>query len=137
VGKYVIRRGVHGVDVDVLQLACLPGDDPVPRDQGNLCWVAYDSTGPVAFVLYVPVDSTMAYLKRAGTLPRARGVGLYPRLNRAAFSYLRRQGVKTVVTDCTYWNVASANGLYKAGFTLYTPQHKWAFEDGLYWWKDL
>jgi predicted GNAT family acetyltransferase len=132
-----IKRVPHGTEIDKLQLACLPADEPVVRNQKNLCWLAYDDRGPVAFVIYQVLSNQQAYLARAGTLPRAQGKGLYVRLNRTAFSYLRKQGVTAAVTDCAYWNTSSANGLYRSGYRLFTPVYKWGFSDGLYWWADL
>lgn len=91
----------------------------------------------MAFIVMKPAHVGSWYLARAGTDPEHAGRGLYQRLLRTAFAAARRAGITEVVTDTTYWNVASANGLIGAGFRLYTPATRWAFADGLYWRKKL
>ena len=119
-----------------LQLACLPGDEPLQQPSRCRYWVARRGGDIEAFVImYLFADCW--YLARAGTLPEAQGQHLYPRLIRAAFTAMRKISVKLCVTDCAYWNTRSANGLIRAGFRLYEPSRKWGFSDGLYWQKAL
>jgi GNAT superfamily N-acetyltransferase len=113
-----------------------------PRDE--LCskrgqwWVVYNDEGePVAFAGARPVEvgSKMIYLCRCGVVPEYRGRGLQKKLIRVRLRYARKAGFKTAVTD-TADNVPSANNLIACGFTMYTPEYKWAL-DSQYWWKDL
>lgn len=119
-------------DLRALQLLCLPGDAVVTRTRRHIAW----SIGDVAFVL-VHRRGHEWYLERAGTLPGYEGQGLYKRLLKKLIACAREAHITRVVTDCTYWNVRSANGLYAAGFRMFTPDEPWAFKTGLYWKIDL
>lgn len=131
-----ISRYAGSDSLEELQLACLPGDEPLERSVEQTYWVARSAQGIVAFIIMYQFSDCW-YLARAGTLPEAQGQHLYPRLLRAAFTEGRKRGVELCITDCAHWNTRSANGLIRAGFKLYVPARKWGFEDGLYWRKEL
>jgi hypothetical protein len=133
---YTVARRPYIEALDELQRDCLPGDEPVLDDPSYLYWLAFKDGVPVAFII-MHDNGSYWYLKRAGTLPAHEGNRLYPRLLRTAFKAMRKAGVHTCVTDTANWNWRSNNGLIRAGFTMYQPQEKWAWEDGLYWKIDL
>jgi GNAT superfamily N-acetyltransferase len=123
----------------VLQLACLPDDEPVFPENGSW-WVGYDMTSrqPIAFGLVKPSSQwrDTAYLARAGVLPAYRGQGLQRRLITLRERFARRQGYRWMISDTTD-NTPSANNLIKAGYRLLDPSSPWASSDTLYWVKDL
>ncbi len=136
--QYSVSEERHGDELDGLQALCLPSDDPVAPAPGQRCWVAReDGLAAVAFIIMRPAYPGCWYLVRAGTSPQHINRGLYKRLLRCAFAAARRAQITEVVTDTAAWNLASANGLIGAGFKLYSPRHKWGWEDGLYWRKTL
>lgn len=134
--RYSVKARPYNADIDALQRACLPGDEPVMDDPNYLYWLTFKDGVPVAFIV-MHDNGSYWYLKRAGTLPAHEGNRLYPRMLRAAFKAMRKQGVYTCVTDTANWNWRSNNGLIRAGFRMYQPQEKWGWEDGLYWKIDL
>ncbi len=130
-------RQVRAGAIRELELTALPGDAPFVSKPDERVWAAYAGSKPVSFIVMQTILPGTWYLARAGTLPSHRGQGLYPRLLTCAFAYGRKHGIVGCITDTARWNTASANGLIKAGFKLYDPQHRWAFEDGLYWSRTL
>jgi GNAT superfamily N-acetyltransferase len=107
-------------------------------------WLVYDHTlyqdpkNPFGFCGLTEAASTpgAGYLKRAGVLPHYRGNGLQRRMITVRERKARRLGLATMLTDTTD-NPASANSLIKAGYRLFEPAYKWAFQHSLYWTKDL
>lgn len=120
-----------------LQLATLPGDVPIPTDEGHW-WVAYQDGSPVG---YAGVKRSTRwldamYLCRAGVLALARGQGLQKRLIRVREAKAKALGMRWLVTD-TFQNPASANSLISCGFKMFTPSTPWASEGACYWKKEL
>lgn len=129
--ELVIKRSC--VDTHDLQVACLPGDAPLPQLEGDAVWIALVGNVPVGFVLFRDYGD-LAVLERAGVLPDHAGQGVYQRLLRAAHRGLPRGRL------CTYTsnrNIASARGLLAAGWKLYEPTVRWGWADGLYFTKVL
>jgi Acetyltransferase (GNAT) family len=111
-------------------------DDELER---GFWWLAYWGKEPVAFAgmtISRGSDDT-AYFKRAGVLPGMhRGKGLQLRLMRVRTAKARKLGLKYIVSEST-GTVYSANNFYKAGFSMYNPEHPWAFKESIYWIKQL
>lgn len=138
-----VVREVDGADEDVaedlfsLHQITFRGVEVPDFEQGHW-WLAYhDFKTPVGFAGIVKVPhENLGYLKRAGVIPSFRGQGLQRRFIRVREIRARKNGWARVVTDTTS-NVASANSLIGAGYRLYSPAHPWAFNNSLYWYKDL
>lgn len=111
---------------------------PAPDTDQDFWWLAYQDKMPCGFAQVVPAASTpnTGYLKRSGVLPGHRGNRLQLRLIRAREALARKMGWVTLVTDTTD-NPRSANTMIRAGYRLYTPENKWAYEHSLYWRKTL
>ena len=129
----------HTTVLRVLQLACLPSDEPVFPSDG-VWWLGRESSSnqPVAFGLVQPSQQwrDTAYLARAGVLPAWRGQGLQRRLIGLRERYARKQGFVWMISDTTD-NVPSSNNLIKAGYKLLEPSAPWANTDSHYWAKKL
>lgn len=120
-----------------IQLATLPGDEPINCDEGAW-WVAYVGGAPVGFGGVKPSSqfANCGYLCRSGVIPSHRGRGLQKRLIRAREQYAKRQGWEWLLTD-TCDNPASANSLASMGYRMYQPRRPWALPRSLYWRKKL
>ncbi len=115
------------------------GDSATPPSTDNgYWWLAYHGDAPVAFAGMTRSSSTVnrGYLVRSGVLSTHRGRGLQVRLLRSREAKARRLGWDVLVTDTT-GNIPSANSLIRAGYRLFQPQTPWAFENSLYWKKDI
>jgi GNAT superfamily N-acetyltransferase len=93
---------------------------------------------PIAFCGLTHALSThgAGYLKRAGVLKPYRGQGLQRRLITVRERKARQLGLKTMLTDTTE-NPPSANSLIRAGYRIFEPAYRWAFQNSLYWKKSL
>jgi GNAT superfamily N-acetyltransferase len=109
---------------------------PIPEFDRGYWWLALHEAVPVGFAGVVP--STRArnagYFSRVGVLKKHCGNALQLRLMRAMESRARNTGWGCVVSDTTD-NVTSANNFIRAGYSLYRPQHPWAWLNTLYWRK--
>lgn len=143
----VIVREVDGSDDDVadnlkeLHLLTFGPKTEVPDFGLGFWWLAFDPAKrpyeAVGFAGLTRVPHThFGYLKRSGVLPSHRGNRLQQRFIRARELKARKQGWVKVLTDTTD-NIPSANNMIRAGYLLYTPQDPWAFQNSLYWYKDL
>ena len=123
----------------VLQLACLPQDDPIFPEDG-WWWLGYNliNDQPVAFGILEPSQQWLdtAYLSRAGVLPAWRGKGLQRRLITLRERVARNKGFTWMISDTTD-NIPSSNNLIKCGYRLIEPSAPWANTDSLYWTKKL
>jgi GNAT superfamily N-acetyltransferase len=107
-------------------------------------WLVYDrdkwwdNRRPVAFCGLTEATATpgTGYLKRAGVLKEARGNGLQRKLITVRERKARKLGLTTMITDTTD-NPASANSLIRAGYKIFEPAYRWAFNHSIYWKKDL
>lgn len=101
-------------------------------------WVVTYKREPIAFAGITPstLGDGIGYLKRSGVLPDHRGRGLQRRLLRVREQYAASQGWHRAVTDTTE-NVPSANNMIRAGYILFDPKPRWAFEHSLYWTKTI
>lgn len=77
-----------------------------------------------------------AYLKRAGVLKEFRGLGLQRRMITVREKRARKLGLVTMLTDTTD-NPASSNSLIRAGYRIFEPAYRWAFNHSIYWRKQL
>lgn len=93
---------------------------------------------PIAFCGLTHAINTQGsgYLKRAGVLKDFRGQGLQRKLITVRERKARTLGLNVMLTDTTE-NPPSANSLIRAGYKLFEPNHRWAFQNSLYWRKDL
>jgi GNAT superfamily N-acetyltransferase len=101
-------------------------------------WLAYLDKEPVGFAGMVPSQryKNVGYLKRAGVTAAHRGKGLQIRFFRVREQKARAIGWTHLVSECTN-TVYSANNFIRAGFKLFEPETRWAFENSLYWKKAL
>jgi GNAT superfamily N-acetyltransferase len=123
----------------VLQMACLPLDEPI-FPEGGWWWLGYSlgqqPSGGLWHPGTLPAVADTAYLSRAGVLPAWRGQGLQRRLIALRERLARRQGFVWMISDTTD-NVPSSNNLIKAGYKLIEPSAPWANSESLYWSKKL
>lgn len=88
-------------------------------------WIGEDEYGePVCYAgakIWKSGSEQALYLHRAGVLPGARGRGLQRRLIAVRVQFARRQGIPEVWTYTSHTNIASANNLIRAGFSLWMP----------------
>lgn len=131
------RTAGHFADIDRLQRAVLPGDEPHPTDTG-VWWLVYDGDKAVAFAGMVPSKrwALTMYLCRAGVAESHRGQGLQKRLIGVRERAAKALGVRWLITDTTA-NPASSNSLIARGFRLYEPSAPWGPKAALYWRKKL
>lgn len=139
---YRIREVDGGEEHEVLEelhRLCFGTEAPHPPYDEGFWWVAYfNDDEPVGFasVKQSTLGPHVGYFIRCGVLHEHRGKGLQQRLIRVRLTKAKRMGWTRVVTD-TRRNTSSSNNLIAAGFKLFEPQVRWAFEDGLYWTKSL
>jgi GNAT superfamily N-acetyltransferase len=139
--SYKIREIDGGDNADILadiHKTCFKDTAKQVDYEQGYWWLAYNDKEPVAFAGITPstLGFNTGYLKRVGVLPEHRGQGLQKRLIRVREARAKKQGWSRIVTDCTD-NPASANSLYKAGYKMFTPTWPWAFDNSLYWTKNL
>lgn len=101
-------------------------------------WLAYLESEPVTFAGMVPsrLYRDAGYLKRAGVAPGHRGCGLQLRFFRAREAKARKIGWNMLVSECTN-TIWSANNFIRAGYMMFEPEERWAFNSSLYWRKKL
>jgi len=101
-------------------------------------WLAYFKREPVAFAGVVPsrLYHDTGYLKRSYVMPYHRGHGLQLRFFRVREKKARSIGWKTLISETTD-ALHSANNFIRAGYRLFEPKERWAFERSLYWKKTL
>jgi GNAT superfamily N-acetyltransferase len=104
-------------------------------------WLVYEMETPKKPIGFCGLTETFgtpgtAYLKRAGVLKGWRGLGLQRRMITVRERKARKLGMCSMVTDTTD-NPASANSLIGAGYRIFEPAYRWAFQHSIYWRKDL
>lgn len=100
-------------------------------------WIAWLGDVAAGFAGMEPEpDGVTGYLTRSGVLPEHRGHKLQVRLIRAREAKARELALTRMVSDTT-GNIPSANSLIRAGYRLYEPVKRWAYDDSLYWQKQL
>jgi GNAT superfamily N-acetyltransferase len=101
-------------------------------------WLAYLDKEPVGFAGMVPSQryKNTGYLKRAGVTAAHRGRGLQLRLLKVRERKARSIGWTHLVSECTN-TVYSANNFIRAGFRMFEPETRWAFENSMYWKKTI
>lgn len=101
-------------------------------------WLAYLGKEPVGFAGMVPSQryKNTGYLKRAGVAPGHRGRGLQLRFFKVRERKARAIGWTHLVSETTN-TVYSANNFIRAGYRLFEPETRWAFESSLYWKKAI
>lgn len=124
-------------ELERMQKACLPYDDPVFPSDG-VWWIGYDDKQPAAFCLLAPSArwADTAYLARSGVLYYWRGQGLQKRMIRIRERCARGNGYKWIISDTTD-NPPSANSLARMGYQMFEPTKPWATDTSLYWRKRL
>lgn len=128
-------------ELDHLDLACLPGDDPYPKAGPGLYWwiVTEHPRGRVVGFcgsLYWGPES-LVFLCRSGVMPEARGKGLQRRMIKTRVAHAAYIGAKGCISYTSTDNTVSSNNLIRCGFELYEPEYKWAGEEYLYWWRTV
>jgi GNAT superfamily N-acetyltransferase len=101
-------------------------------------WLAYLDKEPVGFAGMVPSQryANTGYLKRAGVTAEHRGRGLQLRFFKARERKAKAIGWTHIVSESTN-TVFSANNFIRAGYRLFEPEIRWAFESSMYWKKTL
>ena len=141
--KYTIRA-VNTRDFEIvallvrMQLECLPGDKPLPPEDG-MWWIAFADDGtPAGFCSMRPSVrwQQTGYLSRSGVLEGHRGRGLQRRMIQTRIRKARALGWLWLLSD-TSENPASANSLIACGFKLYDPREPHGLKTSLYWRKKL
>jgi GNAT superfamily N-acetyltransferase len=121
---------------DMLFLGDEPLDPEYVKDKGSYWWLVKKGTEFVGFAGLRDYSCGVGYLVRCGILPSARGNGLQRRLIRARVRFAKSAGFKRLVSD-TCGVPESSNNLYRAGFTMFTPERAWALPASVYWEKYL
>lgn len=132
---------------EILDLHDLTFLDPAIRPDlpRGYWWLVYDRDQwaqgvrkPVVFcgLTEATVTPGTGYLKRAGVLRGARGHGLQRKLITVRERKARKLGLTAMITDTTD-NPASANSLIRAGYRIFEPSYRWAFNHSIYWRKTL
>jgi GNAT superfamily N-acetyltransferase len=136
---------------DLIELHDLTFFDPMIRPDlpRGYWWLVYDEASfgtynrikphvAIGFcgLTHTLTDPNTGYLKRAGVLRDYRGQGLQRRMITVRERKARRLGLTTMLTDTTD-NPASANSLIRAGYKIFEPAYRWAFNHSIYWKKDL
>lgn len=140
--SYKIREIDGGDNADILadlhNICFYDKEAPQADYEVGYWWLCYFEKEPMGFAGITPsvLGTTTGYLKRVGVVPEHTGHGLQKRLIRVREAKARKVGWTRIVTDCTD-NPASANSLYKAGYKMFTPHCPWAFDNSLYWTKNL
>ena len=115
--------------LDYLDSKTFEGEPPYKKD-GCYWWLVYDDKGEaVGFAGLKVLDGLnkgLAFLCRAGVLPKASGHKLQRRLIRARIRKARKLGVKEVITYTSMWNFKSAVNILKSGLRFYKPENLWA-----------
>jgi GNAT superfamily N-acetyltransferase len=111
---------------------------PVAETDYGYWWLAYDNDVYVAFAGLVQSSygPGIGYLKRTGVVEPYRGEGLHLRFLRVRERKAIKLGWQMLITDTTS-NPASANNLIKAGYRIFEPEYRWAFQNSIYWRKPL
>lgn len=111
---------------------------PVPDFEIGHWWLGYCGNEPVSFASLISSDRypLSGYFKRVGVLPSHRGHSLQLRHMRALESRAKRNGWRRVISDTTE-NPHSGNNFISAGYWLFTPEYPWAFQQSIYWMKEL
>lgn len=108
--------------------------------EGENCywWLAYLGTEPVGFAGMTPsrLYPNAGYFKRVRINPKHRGRSLQLRFFHALENKCRRVGWNMLISETTD-TIYSANNFIRAGYTLFDPKERWAFQNSLYWAKSL
>ena len=108
--------------------------------EGEHCywWLAYLDKEPVAFAGMVPSVryAQAGYLKRSGVSAAHRGQGLQLRFFKVRERKARQIGWTMLISETTN-TIYSANNFIRAGYKLFEPKERWAFQTSLYWKKEL
>lgn len=129
----------NAADLALLHDLTFGSTDPKANTSEGHWWFAFfeDQEAPVAFAGIVPsIFPNAGYYKRVGVLPKHRGAGLQLRFSRVIENRCRRNGWTTIYSDTTD-NIPSANNFIRAGYELFEPPNRWAFQNSLYWRKRL
>jgi GNAT superfamily N-acetyltransferase len=137
----VTIRATHDDDDEIARLdrECFADEaSPVDLDTHNPeCWLAVTAEGaPVAYAVAVLIDG-VAYLRRVGVVPEARGHGLQRRLIRARVAWARGVGASRVETYTAHDNPYSMASLIACGFRPHVPPWAYVGAGVVYWRKDL
>lgn len=137
-GAYTIRTAdadEHDDDIRRIEEACALPRCPY---EDVSWWLTFFEGVPIAYlgIMQSILFPRAAYLTRVGVLKEHRGNGLQLRLMRTAERFARRQGFAEIVSDTTE-NVPSANNFIRAGYRLFEPPSRWAFQGSQYWRKVL
>lgn len=137
----VAIRATHDDDdtIAALDREC-HGDNAHPVDLDSFnpeCWLATGPKGvPVGYGVAVLIAGVV-YLRRAGVVPEARGVGLQRRLIRARVAWARTVGASHVETYTLPDNPWSMCSLIDCGFRPWEPPDRYAGDGRVYWRRDL
>lgn len=128
-------------DLQVLQLLCLPNDDPIKCDPNGCSIALYDKRRMIAYALAKPSSSfhKTLYLSRAGVHPNYRGKGLQKDLITLREAWASKHGYEHIVTDTANHNAASMRSLIAVGYRPYWPElvKPWGLRTSVYWRKEL
>lgn len=142
--RYILREVDHkdkqtADTIRALHQLCFGNTAPqVEPKKGGHWWIVFHAGEPVGFccICQSTLGPEYGYLKRAGVLPDHRGKGLQRRMIRVREKKARENGWRTVITDTTA-NPHSSNSLIAAGYRMFEPPVKWAYNCSNYWRKDL
>lgn len=125
-----LLRNMHG--------ECFVPEVKLLHPEDEFWFIAWDGDRPAAFagLGLEDDDNDTGYLCRSGVLASYRGHGLQLRLIRRREAKAIELGLNRLVSDTT-GNVPSSNNLIRAGFHLFEPARPWAFDETLYWEKEI
>jgi len=110
---------------------------PAPSFDGYW-WIAEGSGKPIGFCgLSLNVATKGAgFLCRAGVIGAYRGQGIQKQMIRLRERKAISLGLEQLVTY-TIDNPPSANSLIACGYRTYSPKHKWAATEAVYWRREI
>jgi hypothetical protein len=88
----------------------------VARIDGQLATLGISQRGDLLDRFYFPLMSNVAVLSHFVTFPAFRGRGLYPSLLACIARQLAAAGVECFLIECCDWNMASRQGIERAGY---------------------
>lgn len=109
-----------------------------PKFKEDYLWLGFVGSDVAGFATLRPFhEHKFSFLERVAVLDKYRGRGLQKKFISARLRLSKRIGINTVITYTVLDNPASSNSLIRRGFSLYSPEWKWAGDSMLYFIKHL
>jgi len=141
---YIIKEvdgfdGAIALELEQLHIETFWNDAPQINPEIGHWWLVYSNKEAIGFagMQESTVYPGSGYFNRVGVLHKHRGQRLTIRLMMAIASRARRNGWKSIVSDNTTDNPASANNFMRLGYRMFWPKRPWGLPNSMYWHKQL